>query len=239
MGHVSKCVLTISVCSVIDTEEHLAVIHLTGYGGKEDTIIEITISAEISSEFIRPNFAIFLTAIPIAVSFSKGHFNGTGWNFIPSEFGKVVVHLPLHYSGDIYFRATSFNGNSTDEAFLNITIEPIANIPILSTNLSSPCYMSANSTIFINIYASLVDNDGSELLHVFIVSLPDSIIIPNLERNSNGVYVITNPITMVELRLVGAPQVNITITAESIEETNGDRAYNNVTKLIRSCPQGR
>ena len=99
--------------------------------------------------------------------------------------------------------------------------------------------MSANSTIFINIYASLVDNDGSELLHVFIVSLPDSIIIPNLERNSNSVYVITNPITVVELRLVGAPQVNITITAESIEETNGDRAYNNVTKLIRSCPQGR
>ena len=222
----------------VDSGQHGAVVHLMGYGGKEDTIIQINISADISPSFAQPNFAIFLTVLPTTVSFNKGNFNGTGWYFIPSEFGQVDVFPPLHYSGSIFFKATSINGNLTDQAFLNITIESVANVPNLSANLSAPCFASANSTLSLSIDASLVDNDGSETLRVFITNLPDSITIPNIERNNDGVYIITNSLKIVQLMLIGTPQVNFTVSAESIEETNGDSAYNNVTKLVMYCPQG-
>lgn len=212
--------------------------HLTGVGAKEDAVIRINISADLSLSFVQSNFGVFLKVIPTTVSLNKGSFNGTGWAIAPSDFGEVDIIPPLHYSGHLFLQATSINGNITDEAFLNITIEPVANIPNIIANLSSPCYESANSTIMLRIESSLVDNDGSETLQVFIANLPDSIAIPNLERNSNGVFVITNLPRTVELRLKGTPQVNFTVSAESTETTNGDKAYNNVTELVNICPQG-
>lgn len=221
-----------------DSGQHIAVVHLTGFGSKEDTVIRINISADLSPSFVQSNFGVFLKVLPTAVTLNKGNFNGTGWAISPSDFGEVVIFPPLHYSGKLFLQATSLNGNVTDEAFLNLTIEPVANIPNLTANLRSPCYESANSTIYLNINSSLIDNDGSETLQVFIANLPDTITIPNFEQNSNGVFVITNLPRTVELRLKGTPHVNFTVSAQSEEKTNGDRAYNNATEFVMICPQG-
>ena len=178
-----------------------------------------------------------MNVFPNTASFDRGYFDGNNWIFSPSDFGVVTLNPPQHFIGSLQLNATAFNGFQASLGYLSIYIEPFPPRPDLVVN-SPLCFNQSDQVIYITINASLDSN--TSLLFVYLYNVPNTVTISNLQRNKNNEYVFNGTHTVfLQLRIVSnfltLRSLNITISAQTVQLTNGNRAYRNVSLNLTTC----
>ena len=204
----------------------------------ENMPISILLNVSVSPYSIAHGLSALVLVDPNVAYFNRGFFNGYTWSFGPADFGRVLLHLPQHYLGSIRLNATAYNGLLTTNVHLSIHVQPVPTAPNLV--VSSPkCYNQSDQVIHITIVASLVDTNASETLYVYISNV-SKIIISNLTRNSDNEYVFNaTQIPVMHLQVTGyfatIGSLNMTVSAQAVLLTNGNKAYNNVSVFLNVC----
>lgn len=180
---------------------------------------------------------IHVSGFPEGSYFNKGYVNGSIWIFNATEFGEVELTLPMFFSGDVALLIVAAIEDFSQGSLVNLTVEAAADPPVLI--VGETC--SDNTTnITLPIQSFLVDNDGSENLTVVIWNIPSNVHLTVGEMTEVGQYIITaenlvnsSTITLV---VIGAFEpFDINISAISIENSNGQLAYTNMSVSIDIC----
>ena len=203
----------------------------------EDEPVSIFLNASSPPYSIPQSLSIIVNVFPNTASFDRRYFDGNNWIFSPLDFGVVTLNPPQRYIGSLQLNATAFNGFQATFAYLSIYIEPFPPRPDLAVN-SPSCYNRTDQAIYITINASLDSN--TSLLFVYLCNVPNTITISNLQRNRNNEYVFNGTHTaFLQLRIVSNFQtvqsINLTISAQAVQLTNGNKAYRNVSLNLITC----
>ena len=205
----------------------------------ENMPISILLNVSVSPYSIDQGLSALVLVNPNIAYFDRGFFNGYTWSFGPADFGRVLLYLPQHYLGSIRLNATAYNGLQTTHGYLSIYVQPVPTAPNLVVN-SPICFNQSDQMIHITIIASLVDTNASETLYVYISNISKNIIISNLTKNSDNEYVFNAtqiPVTQLQVtcHFTTIGSLNMSVSAQAVLLTNGNKAYNNISVVINVC----
>ena len=205
----------------------------------QDMPISILLNVSVLPYSIDQGLSALVLVDPNMAYFDRGFFNGYTWSFGPADFGRVLLYLPQHYLGSVRLNATAYNGLQTTNVYLSIYVQPVPTAPNLVVN-SPICFNQSDQMIHITIIASLVDTNASETLYVYISNVSKYLTISNLTRNSKNEYVFNaTQIPVTQLQVTGTfttiGSLNMTVSAQAVLLTNGNKAYNNVSVVINAC----
>ena len=211
---------------------------LSTLGGSEGETIIVFLSARVSGVNGIQNdkeLVLHITAFPRGSLFNKGSFNGTVWTFTRQEFGEIELTLPPFLSGDIILTAVANNSGITREGTLRFIVEAVANSPDLI--VGEACFDITTGSVNLSIDSSLVDNDGSEILTIMLLNIPDNAIPSVGQMIKDGEYILTSEdLANATLKFVGNfGTFDITASSSSTEMMNLAVAYTNAILFIQEC----
>jgi hypothetical protein len=180
---------------------------------------------------------IHVSDFPEGSYFNKGYRNGSVWIFNATEFGEVELNLPMFFSGNVTLLIVATIENISRQSLVNFIVEPVANPPVLI--VGEACFDNTTN-ISLPMQTFLVDDDDSENLTVVIWNIPSSIHLTVGEITDGGRYIITSEnlvnSSAITLDVIGSFEpFDINISARSIETSNGQLAYTNMSVSIDIC----
>lgn len=191
--------------------------------GDEDEPITLDLSASVTDVDGSETLGTVITGVPAGASVSGGTDLGNGrWSVDPADLGSVTVTPPAHFSGTMNLAlestATDTGGvtNVTTAPF-SVEVASVVDFPVLETESARG---NEDTSIAIEIDASLVDTDGSESLSVTIEGVPADFTLSAGTRNADGSWTL-EPGDLDGLSM-DTPQdykgeFNLTVTATSTE----------------------
>ena len=164
--------LRVAVAAVADTPE----LEVTALEANEDQELLLTIDASSLDADGSEDLQIYISGMLPEAELSAGLSLDDGrWLLSADELDGLCLNLPEHYSGafNLQVKAVSTeltNGSSAEtELELPITIEALADAPELAV---AAAVGAEDSAIALDIAASLIDIDSSEVLQVYLEGVP-------------------------------------------------------------------
>lgn len=190
--------------------------------GNEHSPIALNISAALTDTDGSETLVVMVAGVPTGAVLSAGTDNGDGtWTLTTAQLANLTIAPPTNFSGTftLDILAISHEGNSSAyaNAQLGVTVSGVATTPILSV---IPASGDEDTAIPLLISASLVDNDGSEVLAITITGVPLNATLSAGIDNSNGTWTLT-PAQLTNLTITPpnnySGSFNLSITATSSE----------------------
>lgn len=161
--------------------------------GNEDTAINLNITAGLSDTDGSESLSITISGVPPGASLSAGTSQGGGtWILTSAQLPGLQILPPLNWSGSFVLNvsATSAEGSSISSVsgILPVTVGGVPDIPVINV---SAAVGSEDSSIALNISASLSDGDGSESLIITIGNVPSGASLSAGVDNHDGTWTLT------------------------------------------------
>ncbi|PZP55632.1 MAG: hypothetical protein DI586_06245 [Micavibrio aeruginosavorus] len=164
--------------------------HTTGY---EDMPIGLQINASLRDLDGSETMEITVSGVPAGANLSAGIDNGNGiWTLTQNDLADLTLNPPANYSGsfDLTVTGTTYENNTTAtlSRTLNVTVDGIADVPILSV---TPLSGVENQPIPLSVSVTLTDTDGSESLYIRIYDAPSGSSFSSGVQIANGIWEFT------------------------------------------------
>ena len=216
--------LRVEVAAVADAPE-LAV---AASVASEDQALPLTIDASALDTDGSEDLQIYVSGVFPEATLSAGLLLDDGrWLLDADELDGLRLNVPEHYSGNfnLEIKAVStelVNGSSAETALeLPVTIEAIADAPELQVTAAAG---AEDSAIALDIGASLVDADGSEILQIYLEGVPADARLSAGELLDDGRWLLS-PEDLAGLQLSpgehNSDDFTLTVRALSSEGENG------------------
>ncbi len=222
---------TVTITGVATTP-NLSVSNSTG---AEDTAIPLTVTSSLVDTDGSETLTIRISGVPAGAVLSAGTNLGGGvWQLTPAQLTGLTLTPALNMSGTINLSVSAISSEAgttaTSTSPLVVTVTGVADTP----NLSAPAVSGAEDTsIPLNISASLNDTDGSEVLSITISGVPTGASLSAGTNMGGGVWQLT-PAQLTGLALTPATNmsgpINLTVSATSSEA--GTTATTTVTSTV-------
>ncbi|NBJ11112.1 Ig-like domain-containing protein [Microvirga arsenatis] len=222
----TEATLTVEVEAVADTPS----LHVADAAGREDSAIPVNVSAALTDTDGSEMLSVAILGVPAGAALSHGSRQPDGsWSVSPADLPHLTITPPRDFSGpiDLRVRATSreaTGGSAVTEASLRVEVEAVADAPVTSAH---DVTASEGQPIALDLSAGLTDRDGSELLSVSILGIPDGVLLSHGVRQADGSWNVS-PADLAHLTLT-APQdysgrFTLTLQATAREVSNGSVA---------------
>ncbi|MGF7176684.1 putative component of type VI protein secretion system [Azospirillum doebereinerae] len=212
--------LTITIAPVTDTP----VLALPTAVGSEDSAIPLTIGVAAGdidgSETIT---GLVVSGLPAGATLNHGTPLGNGsYSLTTADLIGLTITPPANYAGTLALTVTATAKDGAAAAAsasgsLSVTVKPVADAPTLTV---ANCTGQQGHDIALNIGASLVDTDASEVLSVVVAGLPAGAVLSAGLNNGDGTWTLTGA-QLAGLKLHTAAgfsgDVNLTVTAHALD----------------------
>ncbi|MGO4525441.1 Ig-like domain-containing protein [Microvirga sp. 2MCAF35] len=231
--------ISINVEAVADN----AVINANPSVGKEDGAVPLKLTVAPGdgdgSEFVA---AVIISGVPVggrlegadAVDLGNGR-----WSVDPNQLSSLQLIPPANSHGTYHLTVTATtqeksNGDKHDtQQSIAVTVEAKADAPTVTVHDASA---KEDETITLDLSASLVDTDGSEVLSVVIQGLPEGARLSKGINNGDGSWTLT-PSQLAGLTVTPPADwsgtMNLTVQAHAREISNGSVATTEATLQVR------
>ncbi len=192
----------------------------------EDSALKIAAGALLSNDGDFDGDAFTITNVGKAV-------NGT----VALKRGTVLFAPDPHFSGTAAFDYTVTDArNGVSTATVTVDVAPVADAPNLAAEDASG---ESGTPIPIEIGATLVDADGSELLSVTVAGVPAGASLSAGTDNGDSTWTLT-PTDLEGLTLTPATDfvgnISLSVTATAREQANGDEASSLASATVTVVP---
>lgn len=203
----------------VATTPNLSVSNVTG---AEDTAIPLMITSSLVDTDGSETLSLRISGIPAGASLSAGtNIGGGTWQLTPAQLAGLTLTPATNMSGTINLNVSAISSEAGTTATattpLMVTVTGVADTPNLSL---TPAGGAEDTTIALNISASLTDTDGSETLTITISGVPANASLSAGTNLGGGIWQLT-PAQLTGLSLTPAANmsgtINLTITATSSE----------------------
>ena len=164
--------LRVEVAAVADTPA----LEVAALVANEDQSLPLTIDASALDTDGSESLKIYVSGLFPGAALSAGLVLDDGrWLLDADELDGLRLNVPEHYSGDFNLEVKAVstelvNGSSAETTLdLPVTIEAVADAPELAV---AAAVGTEDSAIALDIAASLVDIDGSEMLQIYLEGVP-------------------------------------------------------------------
>jgi large repetitive protein len=214
--------------------------------GIEDQAIALNLNiSALDNEVSSPETVVspIILTIPAGTMLSAGtHVGGNVWHLTPAQITGLTITPPSNYFGplSVNVEATtreSSGATAVGSATVNLTVAARADIPNATVN-----DVTAAEDTFVpltGLSASLVDNDGSEVLSVKISNVPIGAIFSAGGNNGDGTWTI--PVAELATLAILPPKdfsgvMNLTLNVFSLETSNGDTSVRSLPFAVTITP---
>jgi len=159
--------------------------------GAEDGTIALTLAATMPSDTTEAVYTITIEGVPPGASLSAGMDNGDGsWTLTPDLMSGLTLTPPQDYSGtfDLNVVATSTDGG-TAMSPLNVTVTPVADIPVVALTDASG---AEDSAIALSIAASMSADTAETVDTIIVTGVPDGALLSAGTDNGDGTWTLTS-----------------------------------------------
>ncbi|MFZ9001846.1 MAG: hypothetical protein ACO20H_11120 [Bacteriovoracaceae bacterium] len=161
----------------VDPEADAPTLEVSGATGDEDTAISLSISPELtdSSELLSIN----ISDIPEGATLSVGTPNSDGsYTLTPAQLDGLTITPAENSDEDFTLQISAIStesdgSTSTTTQPLQVSVTAVVDSIESSTPNETDIVAGDDSSIGLTINASLIDADGSEILHAFIDGIPE------------------------------------------------------------------
>ncbi|MXQ11470.1 hypothetical protein, partial [Microvirga makkahensis] len=198
--------------------------------GHEDKAISLNLKASLVDADGSETLSVIVSGVPDGAVLSHGTPLADGnWSVKASDVSKLKLTPPRDFSGDIKLtvHATSAEGNgdtASTEKSLVVTVKPVADEPEIH---AEDVAGKEDDAIPLKLDAKLTDTDGSEVLSVTILGVPEGALLSHGTQVSAGTWVVS-PADLEHLSLTPprdfSGTIALTIRATSRETSNKDEA---------------
>ncbi|MGE0093268.1 MAG: Ig-like domain-containing protein [Alphaproteobacteria bacterium] len=199
--------------------------------GSEDQPIALDIASALTDVDGSETLSITIAGVPTGASLSAGTDNGDGtWTLTPAQLAGLTVTPPANSDADftLIVSATSTEaagGSATTTASLAVTVNAVADDPVVTTSAASG---DEDSAIPLSIGALLTDTDGSESITSLVISgVPAGASLSAGTNNGDGTWTLT-PAQLAGLTITpphnSDVDFSLTVSVTSTEGENGDTA---------------
>ncbi len=233
--------MTITVTPVADG----AVIETQDASALEGTTVPLSLSVlPIDADGSEEVVAITITGLPEGARLTAGQQLPDGsWRLAPAELDGLGMVPRAGWSGSATLSVSAETREiATDERVVNtatiaIAVEAVADAPLLTVTAASG---QEDHAVALSIGAALGDTDGSEVLTgITIAGLPPGAVLSAGTDQGDGTWLL-GAAELTGLRLIPAPDwfgsVALTVTAESRELSNDDRASSTASLSVTIAP---
>ncbi|MBF0603779.1 MAG: VCBS repeat-containing protein [Nitrospirae bacterium] len=161
--------------------------------GFEDRPIRLPIESSLSDAGGSETLSLVIAGVPEGAALSAGTDLGSGqWRLGVHELDGLTLMPPQDSDADFRLAITATSTHGTDSAtatdFINVVIEPMADLPILTVHHSSGI---EDVSIPLDVSVSLTDWDGSEMLSIQIGDLPEGARLSAGRESGDGLWTLT------------------------------------------------
>jgi len=186
--HTTSQNVTIRIEAVADAPD----LKVTDAVGREDVTVPLNISAALVDTDGSEVLSVVIGNLPEGARLSAGLNNGDGtWTLTPGQLTNLNLIPPANWSGTAnlsvlaHARETSNGKVATAEATLKVEIEAVTDAPVVGSRDVSGL---EDTGIRLDLSAALVDRDGSEVLTVLILGVPEGALLSHGTRQPDGAW---------------------------------------------------
>ncbi|MEZ0169424.1 Ig-like domain-containing protein [Microvirga sp. TS319] len=200
--------------------------------GQEDEPIALNLAAAlVDTDGSEQLSSVTITGVPPGASLSRGSRSPDGtWVLDPSDLPHLVLTPPENYSGTLSLtvhvtsRETANGSLATTDVPFKVHVNAVADEPELRADGVAG---KEDEAIALKLEAKLTDTDGSEVLSIRILGIPDGASLDHGTRMADGTWVV-DPADLGSLKITPPKDfsgtIDLTLEATAREGSNGSVA---------------
>ncbi|WP_414473150.1 DUF4429 domain-containing protein [Microvirga sp. M2] len=216
----------------VDGEADAPRVDARDVSGQEDEPIALNLAAAlVDTDGSEELSSVTITGLPPGASLSHGSRSPDGtWALDPSDLPHLVLTPPENYSGTLNLtvhvtsRETTNGSAATTDAPFKVHVNAVADAPELRADDVSG---KEDEAIALKLEANLTDTDGSEVLSVRILGVPEGASLDHGTRMADGTWVV-DPADLGSLKITPprdfSGTIDLTLEATARESSNGSVA---------------
>ena len=227
------------VIEAVDLGASVPTLETASAAGLEDMAIPLSITAALTDTDTSERLTVNVNGVPAGAKLSAGTDNGDGSRTLaPQDLIDLELTPPANASGsfDLTVSATTTEIDSGDTATpfttVSVSVAGVADVPVVS---AEPAAGFEDTGIALDIEASLIDVDASEVLFVTVGGVPTGASLSAGMDNGNGSWTLT-PSELAGLEFTPPPNASgeftLTVSATAAEADTGDTATSFMTVPI-------